>query len=189
MTAGGGIIHQEMPLGDGQGSMHGFQLWANLPASRKMMAPRYLSIQAADIPQVDLPGGVQVKIIAGELAGVKGPAAGIEVDPEYFDVRLPADSTFSHRVHAGYTAFLYVIAGEVLVDGEVVRNRSLALFADGERLAVSSGEKSGRFVFCSGRPLREPVAWRGPIVMNSRAELDAAFAEIEAGTFARQAED
>lgn len=183
MTAGSGIIHQEMPKGDDKGSMYGFQLWANLPAREKMIEPRYRNISAADIPEVELENGTKIKIIAGTVSGVSGPADDIVIDPEYLDCRVPAATEFIHKTKKGYTTFLYVIAGEGSVAGTSVSNLTLVLFGDGEELAITSGDKNLRFLLLSGRPLKESIAWRGPIVMNTEEELDQAFSEIRNETF------
>ena len=185
MTAGSGIIHQEMPKGDSQGSMHGFQLWANLPARQKMMPPRYRGITAAQIPEVELPGGVRVKIIAGELNGVRGPMEEIVIDPEYLDCAVPPGVEFVHPTRPGYTAFIYVIDGAGVVNGDTVRNRTLVLFGEGEELAARAGGQGLRFLLLTGKPLGEPVAWRGPIVMNTDEELKQAFLEFQQGTFVK----
>lgn len=187
MTAGSGIIHQEMPKGDADGSMHGFQLWANLPASQKMMAPRYRGITAADIPEAALPDGVRVKVIAGEVAGVRGPMDRIVIDPEYLDCSVPAGVEFVHPTRRGYTAFLYVIGGRGVVGRTEVRDKTLVLFEDGDELAASAASDSPlRFLLLTGKPLGEPVAWRGPIVMNTEEELRVAFQEYRDGTFIKQ---
>lgn len=187
MTAGSGIIHQEMPKGDADGSMHGFQLWANLPASQKMMAPRYRGITAADIPEAALPDGVRVKVIAGEVAGVRGPMDRIVIDPEYLDCSVPAGVEFVHPTRRGYTAFLYVIGGRGVVGRTEVRDKTLVLFEDGDELAASAASDSPlRFLLLTGKPLGEPVAWRGPIVMNTQEELNVAFQEYRDGTFIKQ---
>ncbi len=183
MTAGSGIIHQEMPKGDDTGSMYGFQLWANLPARQKMMEPRYRDISAADIPEVELENGTKIKIIAGTVSGVSGPADDIVIDPEYLDCRVPAATEFIHKTKKGYTTFLYVIAGEGSIADTSVSDRTLVLFGDGEELAITSGANQVRFLLLSGRPLKESIAWRGPIVMNTEEELDQAFSEIRNETF------
>ncbi len=186
MTAGSGIIHQEMPRGDAAGSMHGFQLWANLPASQKMMPPRYRGITAAQIPEVELADGVRVKIIAGTLNGVRGPMEEIVIDPEYLDCTLPQGAEFRHPTPRGRTAFVYVIGGQGQADGQALENRTLALFGDGDELVVSAtGSEPLRFLLITGQPLGEPVAWRGPIVMNTQEELQVAFQEFQAGTFVK----
>jgi redox-sensitive bicupin YhaK (pirin superfamily) len=212
MTAGSGIIHQEMPKGRADGHMWGFQLWANLPASHKMMEPRYRGIEAGDIPKVALgggaaakgaPGGGTVKVICGEVEGVRGPVTDVVTDPEYLDVTLPPGASFKRRVRRGHTAFAYVIegAGTFQPDGDpfdyeveghsyfdmkresVTGPESLVIFADGDELAVSAGPSGVRFLLVSGKPIGEPVAWWGPIVMNTRGELRVAFDEYERGTF------
>jgi len=183
MTAGSGIIHQEMPKGDPQGAMHGFQLWANLPASQKMMLPRYRGITADQIPEVELENGVHVKVIAGSIGGARGPVDDIVIDPEYFDCTVPPDLTFVHRTNPDYTAFIYVIDGAGKANGEALENGKLVLFDRGEQLAVSATDVPLRFLLLTGKPLNEQVAWRGPIVMNTQAELELAFREYREGTF------
>jgi redox-sensitive bicupin YhaK (pirin superfamily) len=183
MTAGSGIIHQEMPKGDANGSMHGFQLWANLPAAQKMMAPRYRDITADQIPVVEQENGTRIKVIAGSLGGVRGPMDDIVIDPEYLDCTVPVGQTFLHSTDPAYTAFIYVIGGKGLTDGQVLENGKVVLFEDGEQLAISAGDKPLRFLLLTGKPLNEPVAWRGPIVMNTKAELETAFREFQEGTF------
>lgn len=191
MTAGSGIIHQEMPKGDAQGSMHGFQLWANLPARQKMMPPRYRGITAAQIPEVELPGGVRVKVIAGEIGGVRGPMEEIVIEPEYLDCAVPPGVEFIHPTRPGHTAFLYVIDGTGTVNGEAVQNRTLVLFENGDgnndEVAATAGPQGLRFLLLTGKPLGEPVAWRGPIVMNTEEELELAFREYQQGTFVKHA--
>lgn len=183
MTAGNGIIHQEMPKGDSNGAMHGFQLWANLPASHKMMEPRYRDIKAEEIPVVMLESGASLKVIAGSVAGVTGPVGDIMIDPEYLDCTIPEKTEFSHKTKRGYTVFLYVTGGEGRVNETPVANQTLVLFADGDEVSVCGGDKPLRFLLLSGKPLHEPIAWRGPIVMNTREELDKAFSELQNDTF------
>jgi redox-sensitive bicupin YhaK (pirin superfamily) len=183
MTAGSGIIHQEMPKGDASGAMHGFQLWANLPAAQKMMAPRYRDITADRIPVVELENGTRIKVIAGSIGGVRGPMDDIVIDPEYLDCMVPAGKTFLHPTDPTYTAFVYVIGGSGKTDGQALENGRLVLFDEGEQLAVSAADEPLRFLLLTGKPLNEPVAWRGPIVMNTQAELETAFREYREGTF------
>ena len=188
MTAGSGIIHQEMPKGDGKGCMLGFQLWANLPAADKMMAPRYRDISAADVPEVRLDGGVKIKIICGRVGDVIGPVRDIVIDPLYLDISLPSRTAYEHRTPAGHTVFAYVIDGSACFAGEgreEFGNETAVLFADGDTVSVKTFDSPVRFLLVAGRPLGEPIAWRGPIVMNTRSELDAAFAEYADGTFIR----
>lgn len=186
MTAGSGIIHQEMPKGDANGSMHGFQLWANLPASQKMMAPRYRDITADRIPVVDQENGTRIKVIAGSLGGVRGPMDDIVIDPEYLDCTVPAGQTFLHPTDPTYTAFIYVIGGKGLTGGQSLENGKIVLFEEGKQLAIKAGNESLRFLLLTGKPLNEPVAWRGPIVMNTKAELETAFREFQDGTFIKK---
>ncbi|OIQ50101.1 Quercetin 2,3-dioxygenase [Pseudodesulfovibrio hydrargyri] len=187
MTAGSGIIHQEMPKGDSQGRMHGFQLWANLPARDKMMDPRYRDITAADIPVVQRPDGTTIKVIAGTVDKARGPMEEIVIDPEYLDCALPPGTAFLHPTRPGHTVFVYVIGGSAEIDGVTVADRDLVLFNDGSQLLVQAGEPGVRFLLVSGAPLREPIAWRGPIVMNTEEELDLAFEEYRNGTFIKHA--
>jgi quercetin 2,3-dioxygenase len=206
MTAGSGILHQEMPKGDPQGRMHGFQLWANLPAALKMTNPRYQDIAAKDIPEVTDDDGTTVRVVCGDFRGVRGPVAGIAADPRYLDVSVPPGRRKTLRVELDRHAFAYVFAGsgsfldsstpqvvpteKVGAGGEAqgldaVSNRSLVLFDRGDEITVQAGAGGIRFLLVSGRPLREPVAWRGPIVMNTQEELRQAFGELRAGTFIR----
>jgi redox-sensitive bicupin YhaK (pirin superfamily) len=203
MTAGSGIIHQEMPHGDPQGRMHGFQLWANLPASLKMTAPRYQDVAAREIPSVTDDDGTHVRIVCGEFWGRRGPVEGIAADPQYLDVWVPPNARKTLPVEVTRHAFAYVFEGSgtfrdasgprpVKVDdtGDVdnavyndARDRSLILFDRGDDVTVQAGEHGIRFLLVSGRPLEEPVAWYGPIVMNTEAELRQAFQEFRNGTF------
>ncbi len=203
MTAGSGIIHQEMPKGDNEGYMGGFQLWANLPASHKMMDPRYRGLTTDEIPEVSLANGTKVRIICGEMNGTKGPVKDVVTDPEYLDVTVPAHTEFVHAIKAGRTAFAYVIEGEGYFCGEkdpytyegegvnyfdmqrkpAIDNHSLIIFEDGDQIAVATQGGSVRFLLVSGRPIGEPVAWYGPIVMNTQEELRVAFDEYRKGTF------
>jgi redox-sensitive bicupin YhaK (pirin superfamily) len=188
MTAGSGIIHSEMPK-PVDGRMGGFQLWVNLPRANKMMKPRYQEIRSKAIPTVSLRKDVSIKVICGEVNGVKGPVKDIVADPQYLDITLGPDTTFSLPVKEGYTAFAYVISGEGTFDSEEgyrISNRDLILFSDGSSIWAKSFGKGFRFLFIAGKPLREPVAWRGPIVMNSSEEIQKAFSEYEAGTFIKK---
>jgi len=185
MTAGSGIIHQEMPKGD-DGHMWGFQLWANLPASEKMRDPFYRGLTDCDIPRVSTDTGATVRVIAGEVDGVVGPVEGIVIDPEYLDVTVPAGTTFEHPVVEGHTAFAYCIdgAGE-FADDTRLENRQCVLYGDGDSIHVTASDTPVRFLLLSGRPLREPIAWRGPIVMNTAEELRTAYREYQDGTFVK----
>ena len=207
MTAGSGIIHQEMPKGDREGRMWGFQLWANLPARHKMMDPRYQEVKRDDIPEATTAEGATVRVVCGEVAGVRGPVREIVTEPDYLDVSIPARSTFRHPVKAGHTVFAYVFEGEGYFDPErdpyaredvgeryfdmerpcVCGNGTVVLYGPGDTVAVSTEERPVRFLLVSGRPLGEPVAWYGPIVMNTQAELRVAFREYEQGTFVKHA--
>ena len=188
MTAGSGIIHQEMPLGDELGVIEGFQLWVNLPAAVKMMEPRYQGVSADEIPLVLAPGGAAIRVIAGAVDGVWGPVTDIVTDPEYLDVTVPPESRFEHPIPSDHNAFAYVFAGSGCFSGDsdadaCVSDGSVALFGDGDSIAVTTGAQPVRFLLCSGLPLREPVAWGGPIVMNTQEELRQAFHELDSGTF------
>jgi redox-sensitive bicupin YhaK (pirin superfamily) len=186
MTAGSGIIHQEMPKDQKGGLLWGFQLWANLPASNKMMSPRYRDIKSKDIPEVFNKNGTKIKIIAGEVEGVKGPVRDIVTDPEYLDIQVPAGEEFHHRVHPEHRVFAYVIEGNGYLDTprETLHYpETLAILDNGDEVLVSAGDSPVRFLLISGRPLKEPVAWYGPIVMNTQEELEKAFDEYRKGTF------
>ena len=190
MTAGSGIIHQEMPKGQEDGLMWGFQLWANLPASQKMMDPRYQDIKSQQVTEITLDGGVKVKIICGEINGLKGPVQDIVIDPEYLDITVPPKSSFTHSVKRGHKAFAYVIEGEGYYDEDrdpngfdMVGPESLVVFDDGDEVVISTEDGAVRALFVSGKPIGEPVAWHGPIVMNTQEELRIAFEEYEKGTF------
>jgi redox-sensitive bicupin YhaK (pirin superfamily) len=203
MTAGSGIIHQEMPKGDEAGRMHGFQLWANLPSSLKMTAPRYQEVKSAEIPGITDDDGTSARVISGKFWGKSGPVEGIAADPVYLDISVPPGRRKSLPVETTRHAFAYVFAGggkfcnasgPLQVPTEPVSwadttppveavNRSLVLFDRGDEVVVQAGEEGIRFLLVSGKPLEEPVAWYGPIVMNTQSELRAAFDELEKGTF------
>ena len=185
MTAGSGIVHQEMPEGDSSGTLHGFQLWANLPRTQKMMEPRYRDVKSSEIPVVELDGGVKVKVVAGVVGGVKGPVGDIVIDPEYLDASIPPGGVFEHNIPSDHNAFAYTIAGEGVFDegSKTVGKETLVRFGEGDSVSIKAGEKGLRFLLVSGRPLNEPVAWGGPIVMNTEEELELAFEEYRKGTF------
>lgn len=187
MTAGSGIIHQEMPQGDEKGRMFGFQLWANLPGTHKMMAPRYREIKDNAIPRVRLANGIEIRIICGTVDGVRGPAEDVVIDPEYLDVYLPAQTAFSRPVPAGHTAFIAVFKNGLRVADTAVGQGAVALLKQGDVLHVQALDKPARFLLVSGKPLKEPIAWRGPIVMNTQEELAAAFQAFNNGTFIQKA--
>ena len=185
MTAGSGIIHQEMPKSV-DGVMGGFQLWVNLPRHDKMMNPRYQEIRRDQIPVVTAGNGVTVKVICGTFGEVSGPVKDIVADPDFLDVSVPPGSRFALRVKPGYTVFAYVIGGEGTLDegGVSLKNHDLALFSDGDTIiAAGTGTRPFRFLLLSGKPIREPVAWQGPIVMNTDEELRQAFRDYRDGTF------
>ena len=206
MTAGRGIMHQEMPQGDAHGRMHGFQLWANLPSSLKMTAPRYQDIKAGEVPEVTDDDGTRVRVVCGEFWGKKGPVEGVAADPRYLDIFVPAGKRKTLKVETERHAFAYVFEGdgsfrgssnpfgvltEKQVDGQEITvrertgDRSLVLFDSGDEVTVQAGERGIRFLLVSGKPIQEPVAWYGPIVMNTQAELQQAVSELQAGTFIR----
>ena len=208
MTAGSGIVHQEMPKGSAKGSMWGFQLWANLPKRQKMMDPRYREVTSTQIPVVKTADGATVRIISGKVDGVQGPVQEIVIDPEYLDVSLPAGKSFTHAVKPGYTVFAFIAEGEGYFDagrnpfnretvGEnyfdmkpacVCKEGTIALYEpSGDTVLVTTEKKPVRFLLVSGKPLKEPVAWYGPIVMNTQQELQTAFKEFEAGSFIKGA--
>ncbi len=186
MTAGSGIIHQEMPRESRATGLQGFQLWANLPASEKMVAPRYRGILSLQIPVISRENGVVIRVVCGSVDGVQGPVGEIRIDPEYLDVEVPAGAVFSHGLPSEYTVFAYVFTGQGDFDPGREKKAiagNLVTFSDGDGVEITGGEKGVRFLLVSGKPLREPVAWRGPIVMNSEEELRLAFAEYAQGTF------
>lgn len=186
MTAGSGIIHQEMPRGDYEGKMGGFQLWANLPRSHKMMEPRYRDIKSAQVPEVVIENGTKIKAICGKVGKHEGPVKGIIIDPEYLDVMVPAKAEFKHPTKLGHTVFAYVIEGHGYFDEtkkHTIGNGMVCLYGDGEHMAVTTAEEPVRFLLISGKPIGEPVVWYGPIVMNSDEELQLAFDEYRNGTF------
>ncbi|MFX1479940.1 MAG: pirin family protein [Promethearchaeota archaeon] len=187
MTAGSGIIHQEMPKSDNTDTLlWGFQLWANLPASHKMMDPRYRDIKKNQIPEVKVGNGVKVKIICGEINGIKGPVQDIVTEPEYLDVQVEAHSEFKHSIKKENNVIAYIIQGEAYFDesnDNLVGAEGLVLYQEGDEILIKSENNGVRFLLISGRPLHEPVAWRGPIVMNTDEELRIAFQEYNNGTF------
>jgi len=207
MTAGSGIMHQEMPRGDNQGRMHGFQLWANLPRYLKMTAPRYQDVKAKDVPEVIDDDGTKVRVVTGEFWGKKGPVEGVAADPRYLDISVPPGKKKTFKVEVDRHAFAYIFAGsgafasaskpfgvltEKQVGGEEIMlreqtgNRSLIVFDRGDEVTVQAGEEGIRFLLVSGKPIEEPVAWYGPIVMNTQAELQQAVRELQSGTFIKQ---
>jgi len=203
MTAGRGIIHQEMPKGDPGGRMHGFQLWANLPSALKMTAPRYQEVKSEDIPEVTEDDGTKVRIVCGNFWGAAGPVDGIAADPVYIDVSVPPGKRKTLAVETKRHAFAYIFAGSgtfcnasrpLAVPTESggwldtsppteADDRCLVLFDRGDDVTVEAGEDGIRFLLVSGQPLKEPVAWYGPIVMNTQEELQQAFQQLQDGTF------
>ncbi|WP_068114496.1 pirin family protein [Tropicimonas marinistellae] len=206
MTAGSGILHQEMPEGNASGQMHGFQLWANLPSSLKMTAPRYQDVQGGEIPEIVDDDGTRVRIVVGSFWGKTGPVDGIAADPQFLDISVPAGVKKTFPVDTYRRAFAYIFEGAgafadasqptgVLLEKEVAGqevnirdmsgNRTLVRFGNGDEVTVQAGPEGVRFLLISGAPIQEPVAWHGPIVMNTRAELETAFRELRNGTFIR----
>jgi quercetin 2,3-dioxygenase len=206
MTAGRGILHQEMPQGDAKGRMHGFQLWANLPSSLKMTAPRYQDVKGAEIPEIVDDDGTRVRVVCGDFWGRRGPIEGVAADPRYLDIFVPPGKRKTLPVEVERHAFAYVFegsgdfrgasapfgvltektdGGNEIVVREQTGNRSLVLFDRGDEVTVQAGDQGIRFLLVSGKPIEEPVAWHGPIVMNTQAELQQAFAELRGGTFIR----
>ncbi|MFZ0389666.1 MAG: pirin family protein [Calditrichia bacterium] len=203
MTAGSGIIHQEMPRGDSQNRMGGFQLWANLPAEHKMTAPRYRGISSGEIPEVNLKNGTRIRVICGNVNGTSGAVGEIFIEPEYLDVHIPPHGEFAHPTPKGHTVLAYVIEGSGYFCREKnpfsyemqgsnyfdmkrnsqVDNHSLVLFEEGDEVLISTEDNPIRFLLISGKPIGEPVAWYGPIVMNTRKELQTAIEEFRNGTF------
>jgi redox-sensitive bicupin YhaK (pirin superfamily) len=210
MTAGSGILHQEMPKGDDRGRMHGFQLWANLPRSLKMTAPRYQDIHSKEIPEIVDDDGTRVRVVAGDFWGKRGPVEGVAADPRYLDIWIPPRVRKTIPVEASRHAFAYIFEGggtfrdasepqgvqtdRVSAGGRdagsesatETGNRSLVLFDSGDEISVQAGDQGMRFLLVSGQPLEEPVAWQGPIVMNTPAELQQAYDELRRGTFIKR---
>jgi len=207
MTAGSGIIHQEMPKGDDDGVMEGFQLWTNLPKTHKMMEPRYRDVKCAQVPEVKLESGATVKVICGIVEGKQGPVKDVVIDPQYLDITLPALSEFVHETPRGHTVFAYVIGGKGVFCDErnpfaydveginyfdmerdyYIHDGMVVLFDDGDQVTISAQGEPLRFLLISGKPIGEPVAWYGPIVMNTEDELRLAFEEYRNGTFIKGA--
>jgi redox-sensitive bicupin YhaK (pirin superfamily) len=203
MTAGSGILHQEMPKGDAQGRMHGFQLWANLPSSLKMSDPRYQDIPSSAIPEIQEDDGTLVRIICGEFWGKRGPVDGVAADPSYLDISVPPNRRKRLKIETTRNAFAYVFAGSgtfrdashpraVLTEQVAqltaapvydVKNHSLVLFDRGDEISVQAGPEGIRFLLVSGKPIEEPVAWYGPIVMNTQDQLRQAMTDLQNGTF------
>jgi redox-sensitive bicupin YhaK (pirin superfamily) len=203
MTAGSGILHQEMPKGDPHGRMHGFQLWANLPASLKMTKPRYQDVKGGDIPEIVDDDGTRVRVVIGDFWGKKGPVEGVAADPRYLDVFVPPGVKKHLKIEVERNAFAYVFEGsgtfrdasdpravqtDLVGTGtpeapSTVGNRTLVVFDRGDEIVVQAGDHGIRFLLVSGQPIEEPVAWYGPIVMNTEAELQAAYDELRRGTF------
>ncbi len=186
MTAGSGIIHQEMPKTN-NGMLWGFQLWVNLPSGHKMMSPRYQEVLEDDIPVLSVQKDVEIRVICGSVGGVQGPVRNIIADPQYLDIKIGPNTEFVHQVEPGYTVFTYVLAGRGLFDtaqAETVGREHLVVYGDGGEVRISTAHEL-RFLLVSGKPIGEPIAWRGPIVMNTEAELQTAFEEYRTGAFVK----
>ena len=186
MTAGNGIVHQEMPKGDSKHRLWGFQLWANLPASHKMMHPRYQEIKARQIPETRFQNGVEIKIICGRIHDTQGPVSDIVIDPRYLDISIPAKTSLSLDTPLGHTVFSYVIKGEARFHPDADQMTgidTLVLFEDGDTVDITTGSSAVRCLLISGNPIGEPIAWQGPIVMNTDEELATAFQEYQEGRF------
>lgn len=193
MTAGSGIIHQEMPQVLEDGILYGFQLWANLPASHKMMPPRYREINSAEIPEIKNENGVKIKIIGGEYQGIKGAVTDIITEPVFLDISIPEHTQYLVTTEKNHNVFCYVIDGEGYFSNtdndeqenqnSLASNRNLVLFEEGDSVEIFTNTSALRFLMISGNPIKEPIAWGGPIVMNTKEELNLAFDEFEKGTF------
>ncbi|MCH7945569.1 MAG: pirin family protein, partial [Armatimonadetes bacterium] len=194
MTAGRGIIHQEMPHGNEKGQMHGFQLWGNLPSALKMTSPHYQEVKSNEIPEVNDDDGTKVRVVAGTYNGATGPVDGLAAEPVYLDVTIPPGTEKTFKVDTSRNAFAYVFEGAgqfdhastptpVPTDGQMSDDRTLVLFDTGDEVKVITRDEGVRFLFVSGKPLREPVAWHGPIVMNTQEELRKAYSDLDRGTF------
>ena len=203
MTAGSGIVHQEMPAGDDKGSMHGFQLWANLPSFRKMMDPRYRDIKSSDIPVVRHENGVEIRVICGRAGDISGPVTDVVIEPEYLDIAVPPDTEYIHEAPREKNVMVYIFEGSAdfcaaekgfmpdIPGGnyfdyppeKIQGNRTLIVYDEGDEIRVKTDANHVRFLYIAGKPLKEPVAWYGPIVMNTREELCTAFQELDEGTF------
>ncbi len=206
MTAGSGIIHQEMPKGNRKGEMFGFQLWANLPAKSKMIDPHYQEFKSNQIPFIKTKEGAKIHIICGEVDGTRGPVSDITIQPEFLDIELPAGTIFTHPIKENHNAFAYVIEGEGYFDGARTpfshqaygvnyfdmkppcdcNDGTLILFGEGNSITVTTNQHPVRFLLISGKPINEPIAWYGPIVMNNQKELQQAFKEYRDGTFIKK---
>jgi quercetin 2,3-dioxygenase len=187
MTAGSGIVHQEMPQRY-DGRMRGYQLWVNLPAAHKMMEPRYRDVGAASICEVEAAEGVRVKVIAGEVAGARGPVRDVIADPAFLDLALAPAARFEHAVPPNHTVLAYVVTGSCALGNDAGRELAegqLAVLVEGDAVRVAAGPAGARILLFSAKPLREPVAWHGPIVMNTQDELETAFRELDEGTFVK----
>ena len=182
MTAGGGIMHEEMPQVRPEG-IDGFQLWVNLPASLKMTRPKYQGVLAAEIPETEVEGGSRIRVITGTVNGVSGPVSGIAADPEYFDVSVPVHASFDHQIARGHSAFAYVFEGQAAFDDQKISHTKLVVFGDGDYVKVATAESPVRFLLVSGKPLGEQIARHGPFVMNTREEIEQALRDLRRGTF------
>jgi hypothetical protein len=184
MSAGSGIVHQEMPKPENKGILHGYQLWVNLPSSHKMMQPRYQDIKQAEIPEINIDGSVKAKILAGSFNGTSGPVQDIITEPSYLDLSMESETRFNHETVFDHTVIAYMLEGNAYFDpSQKAEKDDLVVFNPGEKIEIRTNESQARFLLMSGKPLRETVAWYGPVVMNTREELITAFEEINNGTF------
>lgn len=195
MTAGSGIIHQEMPKGDGKGTMLGFQLWLNLPAKNKMCQPKYRDIKSSDIPTIQPENGVKIKVICGTIHNTVGPINNLFTNPNYLDISLEPNTSYKLKTEHSHMAACYIFDGQSSFSKTdksssytMYNNETLLLFEDGDYIEITTVEKPVRFLFISGKPLKEPISWRGPVVMNSDEEITQAFAELDEGTFIKKKE-
>jgi len=188
MTAGSGIIHQEMPKGNNDEEMYGFQLWANLPKSHKMMPPRYQEIMSSEIPEIIMENNVKIKIICGTVNEISGPVKDIVTNPEYLDISIPSETSWKYLIKADHNCFAYVYEGSISFsnEGKEVSTGSVVLFEKGDSIEFSTKKENAKFLLISGMPIGEPVAWYGPIVMNTDEEIEIAFDEYNNGTFVKK---
>lgn len=183
MTAGSGIIHQEMPAIIDSNQLRGFQLWLNLPANQKMKPPKYQNLSKNQIPAIISEEGITVRVICGNFAGISGPIEGIVTEPEYIDFTLLPNIEFVKNTAQNHTVFVYIIEGEVHISNDKIKKGSIILYESGNKIRLKSSSKGAHILYCSGKPIKEPISWKGPIVMNNEKEIDLAFQELEKNLF------